>query len=167
MAGRRGLTAGEVALARQAFGDSIPYPQIELIDGSAGNPIAAIAFRNGNSAITLGPRVHFQPVRFLADFSTAKPAARGLLVHELTHVWQYRRLGMIRFFARYAREYAGSGFNAGRMYDYDPGMTRFQAARLEAQARMAGDYTDAVAAGDTERQGKLRVNLAGSGLYGL
>ena len=53
------------------------------------------------------------------------------------------------------------------MYDYDPGVTHFDAARLEAQAQMSGDYTDALAAGDAERQRKLRANLAGSGLYGL
>lgn len=167
MAGRRGLTQGEIALARPAFGETIPYAQIQLIDGAAGNPIAAMAFRNGNTAITLRRRIHFQPVRYLPDFSAAKPAARGLLIHELTHVWQYRRLGMARFFARYGRQYAGAGFKAGRMYDYELGVTRFDAAPLEAQAQMAGDFTDALAAGDTGRQHKLRINLAGSGLYGL
>lgn len=167
MAARRRLTEGEIALARPAFGETLPYTHIQLIDGAAGNPIAAMAFRNGNSAITLRQRIHFQPVRFLADFSVAKPAARGLLIHELTHVWQYRRLGVARFFARYGRQYAGSGFKAGRMYDYAPGITPFDTATLEAQAQMAGDYTDAVAAGDSDRQTKLRVNLAGSGLYGL
>lgn len=166
-AGHRRLTAGELALARQAFAASISYDRILLIEGAAGSPIAAAAFRSGNSAITLRRSIHFQRVYHQADFSIAKPAAQGLLIHELTHVWQFTRLGVLRFLARYGADYAGCGFNAGRMYDYQAGATRFPAARLEAQAQIAGDYMTACIEGDEPRRQKLGLSLAGSGLYGL
>ena len=164
---RRSLTPGETAWARQAFGASIPLDQVTLIDGAAGNPVAAAAIRNQNSAITLGRSIYFNPAYYLPDFSVAKPAARGLLIHELTHVWQYARLGMPRFFARYARDYAGCGFTAWRMYEYAAGTAGFADARLEAQASMVGDYGEALAAADEERRRQVAQNLKGSGFFGL
>jgi hypothetical protein len=164
---RRGLTAGEIAWARQAFGDSLPYQRIRIAAGAQGNPFAAAAFRNGNSAITLRHTIHFAPVYYLPDFAAAKPAARGLLIHELTHVWQYRRLTVPLFLARYGIEFVGAGFNAPRMYEYRAGETRFARARLEAQASMVGDYGTAVAAGDEAQRRALAQNLAGSGFWGL
>jgi len=164
---RRPLTDGEVAWARQAFADQIPYERITLINGAAGNPIAAMAVRNGNSAITLGRSIYFNPAYYLRDFSVAKPAARGLLIHELTHVWQYRRLGMPLFFARYGREYAGCGFTAWRMYEYHAGSEAFAGARLEAQASMVGHYGEALAGGDEARLRQLAANLKGTGFFNM
>lgn len=167
MAQRRPLTAGEIAWARRAFGDSIPYPRITLIDGAGGNPAAMAAIRNGNSAITLRRSIYFNPGCYLPDFGAAKPTARGLLIHELTHVWQYRRLGMPLFLLRYAREFAACGFVAGQMYEYEAGTARFGPARLEAQAQMVGDYAAALAAGDEGRRRQLAASLEGTGFFGL
>lgn len=164
---RRPLTAGEIDWARRAFGDRLPLERVTLVNGAGGNPLALAAIRNGNSAITLGRTIHFSPAYYLPDFSTAKPAARGLMIHELTHVWQYARLGMPRFFARYARDYAACGFTAWRMYEYAPGTAAFTAARLEAQASMVGDYGEALAAGDEGRRLQVAQNLKGSGFFGL
>jgi hypothetical protein len=164
---RRGLTPGEVDLAREAFGESLPYQRIVFVAGARGNPIAKLAFRNGNGAITLRRTIHFAPERFLPDFSDAKPAARGLFVHELTHVWQYERLGTAWFLARYARDFAACGFVAWRMYEYEQGRTPYRGARLEAQAEMAGNYAEAKADGDAARMALIARNLAGSGLFGL
>jgi hypothetical protein len=50
---RRRLTKGEIALGREAFGDSVPLERVTFVDGSGNNPIAKAAFRNGNGAITL------------------------------------------------------------------------------------------------------------------
>lgn len=164
---RRGLTAGEVALAREAFGDRLPYEQVRLVEGAAGNPIAKAAFRNGNSAITLRRTIYFGPAYHRRDFSTGKAAAKGLFTHELTHVWQYDRLGTAWFLAKYLIQYARAGFNAPRMYGYEQGRTAFSAAMLEAQAEMAGNYAEARAEGDAATMALIASNLAGSGLFGL
>lgn len=163
----RHLTAGEIALASEAFGDRLAYPKIRFIDGAAGNPIAKAAFRNGNTAITLRRTIYFSPERFLPDFSTGKAAAKGLFIHELTHVWQYDRLGTAWFLVKYGIQFARCGFDAPKMYDYQQGATSFKTGLLEQQAEMAGNYAEAKAEGDTGRMAVIARNLEGSGLYGL
>lgn len=164
---RRSLTAGEAALGREAFGDQVPLERVTFVAGSGRNPIAAAAFRNGNSAITLRRTIYFGPAYYQPDFSAGKAAAKGLLIHELAHVWQYERLGTGRFFARYAREFTGAGFKAWRMYEYEVGKTAFGAAMLEAQAEMAGNYAEAKADGDAGKMALVAINLSGSGLFGF
>jgi hypothetical protein len=163
----RGLTAGEIALGRAAFGDRVPLERVTFVDGAAGNPIAKAAFRNGNAAITLRRTIYFAPAYYQPDFSAGKAAAKGLFVHELTHVWQYETLGTGWFLARYAREFAACRFVAWRMYEYEQGKTAFRAARLEAQAEMAGNYAEAKAEGDAAKMAVVGINLKGSGLFGL
>lgn len=164
---KRHLTEGEIALAREAFGDRLAYTKIRFIDGAAGNPIAKAAFRNGNTAITLRRTIHFNPTYFLPDFSAAKPAAKGLFTHELTHVWQYDRFGTAWFLAKYAVQFARCGFNAPKMYDYEQGITPFKTGLLEQQAEMVGNYAEARAEGDAGKMALIARNLAGSGLFGL
>ncbi|HEY0116143.1 MAG TPA: DUF4157 domain-containing protein [Allosphingosinicella sp.] len=163
----RALTSGEIKLAREAFGDSLPYQKVRFVDGHGGNPIARAAFRNGNSAITLRRTIYFGPAYYLPDFAVAKPAAKGLFVHEMTHVWQYRRLWTLPFFAIYGVQFAAVGFKAWRMYEYEQGKTPFRGAKLEAQAEMAGNYAEAKVEGDAAKMALIAKNLARSGLFGL
>jgi hypothetical protein len=167
MAIKRSLTEGEIALAREAFADRLAYTRIRFIDGAAGNPIAKAAFRNGNTAITLRRTIHFSPERFLPDFSAAKPAARGLFIHELTHVWQYDRLGTAWFLLKYGVQFARVGGKAWKMYEYELGETPFKSGWLEQQAEMAGNYAEAKAEGDAGKMALIAKNLAESGLFGL
>ena len=164
---KRHLTEGEIALAREAFGDRLAYTKIRFIDGAAGNPIAKAAFKNGNTAITLRRTIHFSPERFLPDFSTGKAAAKGLFIHELSHVWQYDRLGTLWFLCKYGVQFARVRGQAWRMYEYEQGGTAFRGAMLEAQAEMAGNYAEAKAEGDSAKMSVIAKNLAGSGLFGL
>ncbi len=167
MAKGRGLTSGEIALGRDAFGDQIPLEKVRFVDGAAGNPVAKAAFRTGNTAITLRRTIYFNPAYYVADFSAGKAAAKGLFTHELTHVWQYDRLGTAWFLAKYGVQFVRSGFNAPNMYDYEQGKTPFKGARLEAQAEMAGNYAEAKAEGDAAKMALIAKNLGGSGLFGL
>ena len=164
MAGRP-LTDEEIALATPAFGAAIDYARVRIIAGSGRNPIAAAAFANGNPTITLRNRIYVDG-EVPADFGGVGDA-RALLIHELTHVWQYRTLGLIRFLLRYAREFAGKRFSAHALYCYVPGETRFGEATLEAQAQIVGDYSAACWRGDAEALRRLAPNMAGSGLHGL
>ena len=164
---RRGLTPGEIALGREAFGERAPLDRVTFVEGAARNPIARAAFRNGNGAITLRRTIYFAPAYYQPDFSVGKAAAKGLLIHELAHVWQYERMGTGWFLARYAREFAAVGFRAWRMYEYEVGRTAFRGAMLEAQAEMAGNYAEAKAEGDAGKMALVAVNLRGSELFGL
>jgi hypothetical protein len=164
MAKQRKLTAGEIKLAREAFGDKIAYDKVRLSDGPGNNPAAHIAFMRGNPAITIGNTVYFKE-NFVADY--ALPGRNGtMFMHEMTHVWQYKTLGMPAFFARYGAELARAGGNPNNMYKYTDA-TKFGEAMLEAQAQMVGDYYKAMAEGNASRTARLAKNLAGSGLYGL
>lgn len=162
----RPLTAGENVLLDEAFRGRIDCRMVRLVEGHDGNPFPRAAFRNGNTAITLRKTIYFGS-HYREDFASADPHARGLFLHEMTHVWQYRQLGLARFFLRYGLELCSCRFNAPAMYRYAPGETRFAEARLEAQAQMVGDYCEARLRGDETRAALVAASLAGSGIFGL
>jgi hypothetical protein len=165
---KRELTAGE----RQLVIDSLPagiekiLDEVRLSDGAGKNPIPAIAFMNkANHALTFGRTIYFGQ-QFSDDFSTGGDGGKGLLLHEMTHVWQYARHGVPGFLARYTRDFVSARFNAGRMYEYKS-RAPFGPARLEAQAQMVQDYFLARAAQATAKANDLAESLAGSRMYGL
>ncbi|HEX8578430.1 MAG TPA: DUF4157 domain-containing protein [Allosphingosinicella sp.] len=157
----RPLTAGEVDLCRGIFPDALPYDDVRLVDGPAVNDLAEAAFRNLNTAITLRRTLYFR-VHFQDDFAAAGRDARRLFVHEMTHVWQWKRLGVIRFLLRYARDLLSCRGKATAMYRYEDDVP-FARSRLEAQAEMVGDYQRA----EGERRALIARKLAGTGFYGL
>ena len=165
LARSRVLTPAEIDLAREAFADRIDYRRVSLVEGAAINLAAHLAFAKGNPAITLGSTIFFKR-DFCADFCAAG-ANRKSFMHEMTHVWQYQRLGLTRFLLRYGKEFARVGGKPSAMYAYKAGATRFGDAMLEAQAEMVGDYGEAVWTGNSTRKALVAANLAGSGVYGL
>ena len=160
----RVLTDGEIALCRPIFREAVAWELVSLHDGAGLNPIARLAFRRGNPAITLGRRIYFREMP-PADFSAAGEGAKLLFLHEMTHVWQYGRLGMLRFLFIYADEYFAHGRNPDRLYEFSPGGTRFCEATLEAQAEIVSRYALGEANAGTPDP-LLALNIAGSGLYG-
>ena len=87
--GERHLTPGEVELARTIFGDAIDYGAVTLRRKKW--------FPFQPKRITMAPRghLHFHPEgqAYCDDFSTASLQRQGLLIHELTHVWQTQTRG--------------------------------------------------------------------------
>lgn len=93
----RPMTAGEIALARPLFGDSIDYTKIRIFNRKAFLPGKAgtIAQASRNS-LFLGEKMD----EYRRDFGAVlQPSATGAalesdhagdFVHELTHVWQYQ-----------------------------------------------------------------------------
>ncbi len=83
------MTAGEVRLARGVFGDAIDYSNVTLRRRKW-------AFFQPPD-VTMAPRghLHFHPrsTNYCDDFSRASIMAQGLLIHELTHVWQTQTRG--------------------------------------------------------------------------
>lgn len=89
MGGQRALTAGEIALARGVFGNAVDYDKVTLRRRKW-------AFFQPRE-VTMAPRGHlyFHPLssQYCDDFSSAGLLAQGLLIHELTHVWQTQTRG--------------------------------------------------------------------------
>ncbi|PSJ40396.1 eCIS core domain-containing protein [Allosphingosinicella deserti] len=156
----RSLTPGEIALCRGVFPDALPYEDVRLCDGPAVNDLAERAFHNRNTAITLRRTIYFR-VRYCRDFAHAGDEARRLFLHEMTHVWQWRTLGVPRFLLRYGRELAGCRLDAAAMYRYEGDPRPFSRCRLEAQAEMVGDYQR------PSLRPLIAPRLQGTGLYGL
>ncbi|QKG71570.1 vgr related protein [Erythrobacter mangrovi] len=89
MGGERPLTPGEVTLAKSVFGTAIDYARVTIRRRKW--------FPFQPRRITMAPRghVHFHPLseNYCEDFSTADIFRQGLLIHELTHVWQVQTKG--------------------------------------------------------------------------
>ena len=85
----RPLTEGEVALARTMFGSAIDYAAVRLVRGKwwPFQPRGIVMAPTGN--------IHFHPQdpRWSEDFSKSSLDHQGLLIHELTHVWQAQTRG--------------------------------------------------------------------------
>ena len=45
-------------MARESFGDRVDYGRVRICDGPGHNPVAWLALRNGNPAITLVNTIH-------------------------------------------------------------------------------------------------------------
>jgi hypothetical protein len=162
---QRPLTGGEIALARAAFDSKIDYTRVRVSGGPGNNPFAHMAFAKGNPAITIGSTIYFK-VDYCPDFS-APGRNRKCFIHEMTHIWQYRNLGMPAFFLRYGEEVLKAKGKPDDMYNYAAGTAKFGDSMLEAQAEMVCDYSEALWAQNATRKALLAKNLAESGVYGL
>jgi hypothetical protein len=162
---RRPLTDGELAMVSTAFGDGLDYSRVRLCQGTGGNPAAHMAFRKpGVDAITLIRTIFFRG-GLVEDFTQGGDPS--LLMHEMTHIWQFQTLGVARFGLRYLNELENCNFDRNALYHYDCGQTAFAEAKLEAQAQIVQDYGIALGAGRAQQTADLRRNLAGSGLFGF
>lgn len=85
----RGLTSGEIAMARQIFGDSIDYGRVRVHNGE----YLWLGLQPNNTAMTPNGEMYFSPTRFQKDFSHTAypwPLENVWFMHEMTHVWQYQ-----------------------------------------------------------------------------
>jgi hypothetical protein len=84
---RRPLTAGEIALAKTVFGDSIDYAAVRLHDRRILPPI----IQHRHQAVAKGNDISFPRSAYAADFSKETDALKqSVFIHELTHVWQHQ-----------------------------------------------------------------------------
>lgn len=91
MSDARGLSAGEVAIAERIFGDAIDYAAVRLVRRKWA------FFQPRNTVMAPCGHVHFHPGgdSWRDDFADAALADQGLLIHELTHVWQSQTRGRL------------------------------------------------------------------------
>jgi hypothetical protein len=87
--GSRGLSPGEIALARSVFGNAIDYTKV-LIWRRKFFPFQP-------RKVTMAPRgnLHFHPEgeSYCEDFSLAPLSRQGHFIHEMVHVWQTQTRG--------------------------------------------------------------------------
>ena len=85
----RGLTSGEIAMARSVFGDAVDYSTVKLVRRKW--------WPFQPKGIVMAPcgHMHFHPAddHWREDFSTADWGLQGLFIHEMTHIWQAQRSG--------------------------------------------------------------------------
>jgi len=83
----RPLTAGEVAMARQIFNDSIDYSAVRVHN----EEYLPFGLQSNKTAMTPNGSMYFNPDYFVDDFSAVDDRGFKLwFIHEMTHVWQYQ-----------------------------------------------------------------------------
>ena len=89
MTDERSLTPGEIELARTIFADAVDYAVVRLVHRPWWplQPRSIVMAPTGN--------IHFHPKgsTWSDDFARDTLAAQGLLIHEMTHVWQAQTRG--------------------------------------------------------------------------
>ncbi len=87
--GSRRLTGGELALVRSVFGEAIDLSQVSI------RRRKFFPFQPREIAMAPRGHVHFHPraSAYCDDFAQAPLDRQGLLIHEMTHVWQAQQRG--------------------------------------------------------------------------
>jgi hypothetical protein len=124
--GCRDMTAGEIAMSKSVFKDSIDYRKVKINNGGY--------FWGYQSRKAMAPdgAIYYWYESFKEDFSSARADDRHTFIHEMVHVWQcqlgynVRWHGLQRWKLKY--EYALS--HDGRLCDYD----------MEQQGEIIADY---------------------------
>ncbi|MGH8075165.1 MAG: PAAR domain-containing protein [Lysobacter sp.] len=83
----RDLTSGEVAMLSQVFGSSVDYSAVKLHNHGYW---MLFGFQPDNTATAPNGEIYMPADLFSPDFSRELNERQHLLVHEITHVWQYQ-----------------------------------------------------------------------------
>ncbi|HYD19013.1 MAG TPA: hypothetical protein VEF76_11090 [Patescibacteria group bacterium] len=84
---KRRLTAGETALAKTVFGDSVDYARVWLHD----RRILPFGFQRREQAVAKANHISFPRSAYAEDFSKETDAQKqSVFIHEMTHVWQHQ-----------------------------------------------------------------------------
>lgn len=96
MAPGRPLTPAETALARTVFGDAVDCAPVRVIRRKWA------FFQPRETVMAPAGCLHFHPrgSRYRDDFAAGDLDDQGLLIHELTHVWQHQK-GIVLPLARH------------------------------------------------------------------
>jgi hypothetical protein len=151
----RSLFAWEIQEARRVFGDQLRYEKIRIHECARwtnainllGQRLKHMPVVDVDNAITLGRHCFF-PVRMLEmPVPADDPEYFKLpwLIHELTHTWQYQRMGWI-YLAKALRAQTSLGAQA-YIYGGEQGLVEGQQSgrkladfNLEQQGDIARDY---------------------------
>ncbi|MEZ0262963.1 MAG: hypothetical protein ACAH80_18305 [Alphaproteobacteria bacterium] len=131
----RPLTAGETALAKTVFGDSLDYKSITISD----EKFMALSMLPEGTA--MAPNGHlFMPGCYKDDYSKEDTYWKALFVHEMTHVWQYQNK-VLAPMAEAVRLNLSHGFNYAAAYPYKLDEKKdLIDYNMEQQASIVQDY---------------------------
>jgi hypothetical protein len=130
----RPLSGREITEALMVFRASLPaWPKIRITDGLGPLPFMDRPYTEELSSlgiffVNLGPDIY--------PDATAKQRYKNLLIHELTHVWQYDRGQWVVLRSAYANT-AGEGYN----YTIEDDDT-WDGYNVEQQAKLVQDWYD-------------------------
>ena len=82
----RGLTKGEIEMAKVIFKDSIEYSKVKIHNGE----YLWFGLQNDETAMTPNGEMYFNPNNFSEDFSNEELRTNLWFMHEMVHVWQYQ-----------------------------------------------------------------------------
>jgi len=83
----RGLTTGEIAMARLVFGDSVDYAKVKVHNGE----YLWFGMQPDDTAMTPNGEMYFNTKHFKEDYSeSADLNGQQWFMHEMTHVWQHQ-----------------------------------------------------------------------------
>lgn len=122
----RPLHQWEIELARSVYGDSIDYQRIRIDELS-----------------WLGPKQqHFCYVSFYFINSWG-PMQDSVFIHELTHIWQYERVGAVYMPQALEAQHSGKGYNYGgvaQLKNCQEKEKSFLSFNFEQQGDIMADY---------------------------
>jgi hypothetical protein len=124
----RGLTVGEIQMAKKIFKDSINYARVRVHKEG----YFPFGLQDARTAVTPNGEMYFPPLKFLKDFSTSNDLNKCWFMHEMTHVWQHQ-LGywvMFRGAFRPGLDYKYTLDAQRKLCDYN----------MEAQGDILADY---------------------------
>jgi len=129
----RSLTAGEIKLAKRIFKDSIDYNKVKIHDKKY------IFFQPSNSGMTPNGEIYMNGV-YNKDYSKLNGRAKGFLIHELVHVWQYQ-LKILNPVTAAIFENFAHAFDYSKAYRYTLSPTKdILDYDIEQQAAIIEDY---------------------------
>ncbi|MCL2893987.1 type IV secretion protein Rhs [Brenneria tiliae] len=124
----RQLTIGEIALARQVFGNSIAYHKVWIHCDS----YLPFGLQPANTAMAPNGELWFRKELYKPDFSMAYIYAQHTFIHEMAHVWQHQK-GM------WVRSRGLFSWAADYNYRLD-GKKLLNDYQMEQQAQIIADY---------------------------
>jgi type VI secretion system secreted protein VgrG len=122
--GTRSLNETELQLAEKIFASSVDFEEVRINEGG---PLTWVYI-----GVTTGYTISFPRGEY--DFNAPKDQA--LLMHELTHVWQYERIGISYMFRALWEEITQPD---AYVVHYDPAMA-FLDYDLEEQCEIVAEY---------------------------
>ncbi len=129
---RRGLTDGEIKLARSVFAGAIDYKAVRVYD-------RGYAFVNALGNMSYQGNIYL-PGGFCRDFSVAALPEQRLFIHEMVHVWQHQNK-LLNLAVAAVREAVRHRFQYAKAY-----LFRLEAGRdlldygMEQQAAVIEEY---------------------------
>ena len=136
----RSLVKTEIASVRNIFGDALDYSRIKIFDRPSYATIPAkLLLGFGGIAETPNGNIYYQDPHHYAADMTRDPERLSVLLHEMTHAWQYQT--RTRLLLAAIREYRDAGYDYKALYSYDinDGIG-FSQLGIEQQASVVEDY---------------------------